>query len=318
MACAKPNRAWQRGAGGRLRFKPPEPGDTIGYHEIAVPCGYCEPCREEYARQTAVKLHHESLMHEFNAFITLTYADEHLPQYNSLQYEDLRTFWKRERQRLWRTYGIRIRHYSVGEYGDETMRPHYHAIVFGWAYLEDRIILRETPTRLWTNPHLAKSWGKGNVSVGAVNYTTASYTASYVTKKLRSGQQYVRLDPDTGELIPLEQPRAIMSDNLAKTWWTKYGHQLKDNDYVVINGVKQKPPKVYDNWLAKSDPDFLVNSEGVITKAPKINEATARKIKAKRQELAKAKKQEQSAGEGHAHAQNARARAERRRKSKKI
>lgn len=281
MACEKPNRAWQRGAGGRLRFKRPEAGDSIGYQEIEVPCGNCILCREEYARQTAVKLHHESLMHEYNAFLTLTYSDDNLPQYSSLQYEDLHLFWKRERQRLWREHGIKIRHYSVGEYGDHTMRPHYHAIVFGWPYIENRIIIRETPTRLWTTPQLEKSWGLGRVSVGAVNYTTASYTASYVTKKLRSKQQYVRTDEETGELIPLQQPRAWMSDNLGKTWWEKYGHHLKDNDYVVINGKKQKPPKAYDKWLSAKDEKKAKEIKEERQKKAKINKQTPEQNRAR-------------------------------------
>lgn len=252
MACEKPNKAWQRGVGGRLKFKKPQAGDSIGFLEIEIPCGYCILCRQEYARQTAVRIHHEGSMHEEGAFITLTYNDQNIPEHNSLHYEDIHKFWKRERQRLWRQHTIKIRHYTVGEYGDNTYRPHYHACVFGYGYLKNRIIIRETPL-LWTTLELEKAWGLGNVSVGALDYTTASYTASYITKKLRSKQQYVRVDEKTGELIKLEQPRAFMSDNLGKTWWDKYGKYLETNDQIVINGMKQKPPKAYDKWLGKKD-----------------------------------------------------------------
>lgn len=252
-------------------------------------------------------------MHEFGAFITLSYSEQHLPQYNSLRYDDIHKFWKKERQRLWRHYGVRIRHYTVGEYGDQSHRPHYHACVFGWPYIENRIIIRETPTRLWTSPDLEKSWGLGLVSVGALNYTTASYTASYITKKLRSKQQYVRVDNETGELIPLEQPRAFMSDNLGKSWWQLYGHHLKENDYVVINGTQQKPPKAYDKWLMNSDPDFIVGKDGVVTKAPKTNKEKAEKIKEQRQKKAREKKQ--TPEQNRARAQNAHARARARNKS---
>lgn len=295
MACEKPSRAWQRGAGGRLRFKKPEPGDSIGFSELEVPCGTCILCREEYARQTAVRIHHEAMMHEYSAFITLSYNDENLPQHNSLQYEDIHRFWKRERQRLDRKYGIKLRHYTVGEYGDKTTRPHYHACIFGYPYLENRIIMRETPTLLWTTPELEHSWGLGFVSVGALNFTTAAYTASYITKKLRSKQQYVRIDETTGELIKLEQPRAFMSDNLGKTWWDKYGKYLETNDQIIINGMKQKPPKAYDKWLGKKD------------------EKKLRQIKEERKK--KAIENKQTPEQNHARAENARARAKTRKKT---
>lgn len=306
MACEKPNKAWQRGASGRLRFKQPEAGDSIGYIEIEVPCGTCILCREEYARQTAVKIHHESMMHEEGAFITLSYKDEHLPEHNSLNYEDIHRFWKRERQRLWRTAHIKLRHYTVGEYGDKTLRPHYHACVFGYGYLNNRVMLRETPTLLWTTPELEKAWGLGFVSVGALNYATASYTASYITKKLRSKQQYVRTDTETGELIPLEQPRAFMSDNLGKTWWSKYGKYLEDNDWVIVNGTRQKPPKTYDKWMKERDPDWLVGKDGTIQKAPKRYEAKLEEIKKKRKQIATENKK--TPEQNRARANNAHAR----------
>lgn len=234
-------------------------------------------------------------MYEQSAFITLSYADNHLPQYNSLHYEDIHRFWKRERQRLLRKHGIKLRHYTVGEYGDKSQRPHYHACVFGYGYLENRIIMRETPTLLWTTPELEKAWGLGFVSVGALNYTTASYTASYITKKLRSKQQYVRTDEETGELIPLEQPRAFMSDNLGKTWWEKFGKYLETNDWVIINGQKQKPPKAYDRWLQAK------------------NEQKIQEIKKKRREIATENKR--TPEQNRARADNARARTKTRRKT---
>lgn len=43
-----------------------------------LPCGKCIECRLEYARQWAVRCVHEAQMHSRNAFITLTYSDEHL------------------------------------------------------------------------------------------------------------------------------------------------------------------------------------------------------------------------------------------------
>lgn len=96
---------------------------------------------------------------------------------------------------------------------------------------------------------LQRIWGHGNVSVGALNFATARYTASYITKKLRSKQQYVRVNEETGELIALEQPRAFMSRNLGKGWWEQWHQQVQDHDRVIVESHPQKPPKAYDRWL---------------------------------------------------------------------
>lgn len=251
MPCNKPIRAYAAAGSGRIKFwKKTDPQYWIEpYTGLEIPCQVCILCREEHARQTAVRLTHEASLWPENGFLTLTLDDKHLPEHNSLDYEPLVRFWKRLRKK----YG-KLRYYAVGEYGDDSGRPHYHAILFGKAFVEGRIILRTKPTMLWTHPDLEKAWGMGNVSVGAVTFETARYTASYVLKKLRAKQQYVRVDEETGELIPLVQPRAFMSRNLAKEWWERWKQQTIDHDYVIIDGHKHKPPKAYDKWLKEKDP----------------------------------------------------------------
>lgn len=254
MACEKPNAVYRPANGGPVSFNRPTNGQAgTDYHKFEIPCGTCILCREEQARQWAVRITHEAQLHDENAFITLTYADQHLPPHGGLRYEDLVKFWKRARKALWTQYKKRLRYYACGEYGDDSLRPHYHACVFGHAFTTDRIIIRESPTLLWTTPELIKWWGLGHVSVGALNFETARYTASYVTKKLRSKQQYVRIDDETGELIALEQPRPFMSRNIAKAWWEENYHHVTAHDKVVINGRPQKPPKAYDRWLAEKN-----------------------------------------------------------------
>lgn len=71
----------------------------------------------------------ESFHHKFSSFLTLTYRDEDLP-FNSfglptLSTDDLSSFWK-----SLRNDGVKIKYYSIGEYGGKFGRPHYHAIVF--------------------------------------------------------------------------------------------------------------------------------------------------------------------------------------------
>lgn len=251
MACQKPLRAYMPASGGRIRmWSKKDPAYWVEpYTGMAVPCGHCILCREEQARQWAVRITHEADSWEESSFITLTYDDEHLPEHNSLRYADLQKFWKRLRKQIGP-----LRYYAVGEYGDDTQRPHYHACLFGIAFIEGRRMLRDTPTALWTHPILERCWGMGNVSVGALTFETARYTAGYVTKKLRAKQKYVRVEESTGALIPLEQPRAFISKRIGYEWLQKWGSQMYDHDRVIINGTPQKPTRYYDTWLKANDP----------------------------------------------------------------
>lgn len=245
MSCETPMTAYRPTNGGPVTFRRPQ---QHTYEEIELPCGVCILCRQAQARQTAIRLVHEADQHEESSFITLTYADEHLPPFGGLRYVDLVKFWKRLRKRLGK-----LRYYAAGEYGDESQRPHYHVALFGHAFTKDRIITQRHPYLLWQNEQLTQAWGLGRVEIGALTYATAQYTASYVTKKLRSKQTYVRVDEETGELIELEQPRSFMSRNLGKTWWLENRPHVTHHDFVVINGARLKPPKMYDRWLKASD-----------------------------------------------------------------
>lgn len=243
MACENPRTVYRASNGGPLYFN--KPHKHAHYDKFTIPCGTCILCREEQARQAAVRIYHEEQNHKISSFVTLSYNNKHLPEHGGLRYADLVKFWKRARK----TYG-KMRYYAVGEYGDESQRPHYHACIFGHAFADDRIIVETTPHLLWTSPKLEKCWGLGQVRIGALTFATAKYTASYVTKKLRSKQKYVRVDEETGELIPLEQPRAFMSRNLAKAWWEANYNYVTAHDHVIIDGRRQKPPRAYDRWLA--------------------------------------------------------------------
>lgn len=243
MPCANPLKGYRPAIGGPVSFKRPQ---AHTYTEMDIPCGQCILCRLEHARQWAVRITHEAQLHEENAFITLTYNDENLPEHSSLNYRHLQLFWKRLRKEIGP-----IRYYAVGEYGDDTNRPHYHACIFGKAWIEGRTILRKSPSWLWTHPQLERAWGMGHVSIGALTFESAQYTASYVTKKLNNKKKYVRVDEETGELIALVQPRAFMSRRpaIARTWLDVYGNDTYAHDRVVIGGQEQKPPKYYDRWL---------------------------------------------------------------------
>lgn len=98
MPCFSPLKAWQshkKKSNGKSSITFTEnPTNTI---PIELPCGQCSSCRLERSRQWAIRCMHEAQLHNENAFITLTYDDEHLPLDNSLNLKHFQDFMKRLR-----------------------------------------------------------------------------------------------------------------------------------------------------------------------------------------------------------------------------
>lgn len=147
-----------------------------GLSYVEVPCGRCHACRKERSKAWALRLMLESLYYRDSIFLTLTYDDLHIPLVHngdkcpySLKKDDLQRFWKRLRKDL-DYQGRKIKYYAVGEYGDETFRPHYHAIVFGLSKYDEELI--------------KDNWSNGLVDVGNVDMASCNYVAGYIQKKL--------------------------------------------------------------------------------------------------------------------------------------
>ncbi|QXP08298.1 MAG: replication initiator protein [Arizlama microvirus] len=264
MPCNSPIAGWQSPAGGPLSFgpKPPKPS----YKPLKVPCGQCAGCRLERSRQWAMRCVHEAQLHDENSFVTLTYSDEKLPQWGSLRKSDLQKFFKRLRD-----HKGPFRYYACGEYGDATRRAHYHACIFGIDFADKTHFRKIGEHNLYISAELEKIWGHGNTSIGALTFETAAYTARYVMKKGLGKQtnNYVRLDEETGEIIPLVQPYAAMSlrcnwrdendqlrtGGIGAQWLQKYHSDIygHDKDFLVMRGKKLKPAKYYDKLYDKID-----------------------------------------------------------------
>lgn len=142
---------------------------TQGNH--AYGCGQCLHCRLNRRRVWTHRIILEALVHPGASFLTLTYSEEFLPDGQNLCSRDLQLFIKRLRKRL----PIPLRFFACGEYGPETLRPHYHLALFG-----------PDPS---FKEHFEAAWSIdgepiGIVDTGELEYNSAAYVAGYVTKKL--------------------------------------------------------------------------------------------------------------------------------------
>ena len=123
--------------GGRLLTQNPELAHSL--EKLRLPCGQCEGCRLYQAKTWSFRLMHEFETNDkVGEFITLTYNNENLPKGKTLDHEDVKLFFKRLRRKIERRTGKRIRYFICGEYGPKTKRPHYHAIIFGYAFQDKK------------------------------------------------------------------------------------------------------------------------------------------------------------------------------------
>lgn len=189
-------------------------------------------------------------MHDSNLFLTLTYNDKNLPTGTegraTINKRDLQLFWKRLRKS-----GLDVRYYAVGEYGDSTGRPHYHAIAFGLRLDDLRFYSRSNGFNLYTSQTLNEHWGLGNCWIGDVTFESCAYVARYVMKKLTGNHSKLY---DHEGIMP---EFALMSrrPGIGSSFYDKYVSDLLPHDTTVIrNNVKISTPRYYLNKYSITNP----------------------------------------------------------------
>lgn len=158
---------------------------------VYVPCGKCEACQMKKRQQWSFRLRNEMETSNSAYFITLTYDDDSLT-YNFQNIDgkvvpvpivvkkDVQLFLKRLRKHL-DSYNeakridnpnfenVRLRYFLVSEYGPNTLRPHYHMLLFNFPNdLTNKI-----------DEFIDKSWGNGFISISPVTDARIMYLCSY-------------------------------------------------------------------------------------------------------------------------------------------
>ena len=256
-----------------------KPGDDREGFKL-IPCGQCIGCRIDYSRQWADRCMLEAKDHESNYFLTLTYDDDHLDtvktgyiengtgEYKeilSLNKRDLQLWHKSLRKALDEKGYSKIRFFACGEYGSpkNTMRPHYHEIVFGLV-LDDLKFYKYNKLKqpLYTSEFLNNIWKKGYVIIGDVTWQSCAYVARYVTKKMKGeGMELYR----EKNLVP---PFTLMSrkPGIGRKYYDEHPEMF---DYSYINlstpdgGIKIFPNKYFKSLLEVDDPAAFENLRNI-------------------------------------------------------
>lgn len=268
MSCLHPLKGYQANPalnGGKRGFTRSK---HLGYTDrlVTLKCGGCTSCRLERARDWSIRCMHEAQMHQENSFLTLTYADEHLPCPPSISQKAVQDFLLR----LKNAVGTRTRYYACGEYGENLARPHYHLLLFGRDFPDKRFLKKtKNGNVLWTSKQLTSVWGLGHAYIGTVTQASAGYVARYLMKK-QTGEatpdHYTWIDA-SGVIHPLTPEFNLMSKGgrgsehggIGESWYRKYGNtDCHNQDFVVGADRREYPvPRFYDKLLEREDPKRL-------------------------------------------------------------
>ncbi len=281
MACYKPISAY-RDRSGFVGFKHFEDS-----YDIQLPCGQCIGCRLEKSRQWAVRMTHESQMHEETSFITLTYRPEDLPADLSVNVCHFQDFMKKLRERL---SPRKIRFFHCGEYGElcascglpraecrcfqyvPTLgRPHYHAIIFGFSFPDRSYLKTVNGCRYYESAFLEDVWSFGFVVVGDVTFESCAYVARYVVKKMngqRAHDHYLVLDSRTGEVKKVSPEYCTMSrrPGVGHSFIKEFGAEVFQSDSVVLRGIEMKPPRYYEQFYDGLELEAVKGERGVASR----------------------------------------------------
>ena len=181
-----------------------------------VPCNKCTACRIRMMNEKTTRILMEQASPAYlldqqqqSCFVTLTYADEYCPMVGIFRDEDVVRFIKRLRRNLERQYpGRKIRIVRAREFGDKSLRSHYHLIIFGLGIDHQLSVTRAAAEQRaidmfkkagYKNPErkakeltsleleLYHAWEYGLIHVGEVNSASSRYmNKSYVMKSINS------------------------------------------------------------------------------------------------------------------------------------
>lgn len=246
MGCYHPIEALQDGPQGAVRLWP-----NKGAANIAIPCGKCIGCRTDKAAEWAARCSHEASIWEANTFVTLTYDDEHLPQEGHLQPRHLQLFIKRLRKyadrigsRIDSNRSSNIKYFACGEYGEQTNRPHYHALLFNARFNDTHRVGKE----LYESAALADLWPYGQNRLGELTGASAAYVAQYNLKKQGQGDH----DAD-GVWRPAPFLRMSLRPAIGNEWLKKYKTDLQHGYLVTPEGRQTRIPRYYRKKVSELD-----------------------------------------------------------------
>ncbi len=176
----------------------------------------------------------EGMVSNAALFVTLTYDNIHVPitkrGFLTLNKKDLQDYFKRLRK----LQKVKIKYFVCGEYGERTLRPHYHLIIFN-AHTENVF-------KAWR----LKSKDIGSIYIGNVSEASIGYTLKYMQKP---GKIPIHKNDDR------QKEFQLMSKGLGKAYLTEkmiqwHKEDIENRMYVPMkDGKKIAMPRYYKDKI---------------------------------------------------------------------
>ena len=208
-----------------------------------MPCGRCPACLRNRQNEWVFRLNEEMKVSPYSYFFTLTYRDSDLPVElcDISLHSEIPTLCKRDVQlflkRLRKNTCVKFKYHIVGEYGPDTLRPHYHGLIFSQSEFDIDDLLNA-----WQHQDLIYRVFEPCYGRSAVGYVT-----KYVCQ--------IPFLPEHLKLLPRKyKPFTICSKGLGLTYLECNSSVVQkklsqDEDFVIIDGKKMPMPRYYRNKL---------------------------------------------------------------------
>lgn len=262
---------------------------------VFVPCGKCLACRKNKAGEFAVRCYLESLTTNFdrcNQFVTFTYDDDNVT--DKIDYDHINRTFKEIRKYIqerinrydlepytWlddsraQKVGSGFRYMVVGELGDRTKRPHFHALLFGLPADFAEMVSpfgHRGGHNLFRSHVLESYWNRGNVIVGDANFGSAFYTAGYALKKafdIDQSRPHFSTNPGLGyqwyyeNLLPEILARARRGDFTLPSIQLPKG-KVSPIPHYFLRKLRLTNPLIYDKIKVETYYNSFFNWSGLL------------------------------------------------------
>lgn len=248
-----------------------------------IPCGKCMQCRLKYSRDWANRCMFEYKTAQNAFFFTFTYDNANLHFSPHVDVETgacsirpclvpkhLQDFFKRLRKNVDKLgYEVPLRFFACGEYGSETLRPHYHAIIYNLPtkFLEksEEWTSHDPSYKLWRAPGIEKIWKHGLCVYGDVNWLTCAYVARYIVDKQlgknKAKQEFFQSQVFPGEPWQDEFVRMSRKPGIGRQYYDEHKQEIYKWDAIPLElqGTIRdvRPGKYFDKLFDVEQPKIL-------------------------------------------------------------
>lgn len=225
--------------------------NPLTHKNMLVPCRKCIQCRISQRSPWELRLRNElQRYHYIGSFVTMTYSDDKYDVRKGLNYEHLDKYWHDLRKA-----GYDFKYYCVGEYGSQTARCHYHALLFGIDPSE-----RYNLWKIWDKCYYPR-FTATNITTGRIRYTL-----KYMDKETCSFSDWSNMFPKNCKVLYHDdsgymsyqpsgviRPRSWLSQGLGKKDLIGNLQSSYYDGFAHYGQSKYSLPHYYQDCISRND-----------------------------------------------------------------